>query len=73
MIHQETAEMETIRAYLPPKLPPEVIVDRVRAKMKELNIKDKKDIGKLTGAVMKDLKSQADGAVVKMIVERLLS
>ena len=59
-----------------------MIVGHVRAKMKELNIKDKKDIGsprnrsgeagKLTGAVMKELKGQADGTVVKNIIEGLL-
>ncbi len=72
LIQQETAELETIRAYLPPELSPDVIVDHVRAKMKESNIKDKKDIGKLIGAVMKDLKGQADGSVVKKIIESLL-
>jgi len=72
LIQQETAELETIRAYLPPELSPDVIVDRIRAKIKKLNIKGKKDIGKLTGAVMKDLKGQADGSVVKNIIESLL-
>ncbi len=80
LIHQETAELEIIRAYLPPELSHDIIIDRVRAKMKELNITDKKDSGKLTGAVMKDLKGrarlgvgQADGSVVRKIIEELLN
>ena len=80
LIQQETAELEIIRVYLPPELSHNTIVDRVRAKMKELNITDKKDAGKLVGVVMKDLKGQArlgvgqaDGSVVKKIIEKLLS
>ncbi len=79
LIQQETAELETVRAYLPPELSHDVIIDHVRAKMKELNIKDigsprnrSGEAGKLTGAVMKELKGQADGTVVKNIIEGLL-
>ncbi|MEK7621672.1 MAG: GatB/YqeY domain-containing protein [Patescibacteria group bacterium] len=74
LVQQETAELETIRAYLSdsPELSTKEITARVRAKMKELKISSKKDLGKLTGAVMKDLKGQADGAAVKAVVEKLL-
>ena len=73
LIQQETAELETLHAYLPPELSHDTIIDRVRAKMIKLKITNKKDIGKLTGAVMKDLKGQADGSVVKKIIESLLA
>lgn len=72
LVKQETAELKTVRAYLPPELSRAAIADRARAKMKELNIKDRKDAGRLTGAVMKDLKGQADGKVVKNVIDSLL-
>ena len=72
LVKQEEAELEVLRVYLPPELSVEVVEATVKAKIKELKIKDKKDIGKLTGAVMKDLKGQADGKVVKEVIEKLL-
>ena len=45
----------------------------VKMKIEELDVKDKSGIGKLTGAVMQELKGQADGSVVKEIIEKLLS
>ena len=72
LVKQETAELEILRAYLPAELSTKVIEKSVRAKMAELKIKDKKDGGKLIGAVMKDLKGQADGTAVKAIIEKLL-
>ena len=45
----------------------------IEAKMKELGITDKSKIGMRIGALMKELKGKADGAVVKVIAESLLS
>ncbi|MFH1170236.1 MAG: GatB/YqeY domain-containing protein [Candidatus Vogelbacteria bacterium] len=79
LVKQETAELEILKTYLLAsptggslELSTKVIEKSVRAKMAKLKIKDKKDIGKLTGAVMKDLKGQADGTSVKAIIEKLL-
>ncbi len=72
LVKQETTELEILKTYLPPELSIKVIEKSVRAKMAELKIKDKKDIGKLTGAVMKDLKGEADGTTVKKVIESLL-
>ncbi len=71
LVKQEEVELEVLRVYLPPELSTKEIEKSVKAKIAELKIKDKKDLGKLTGAVMKDLKGQADGAVVKAIIEKL--
>jgi uncharacterized protein YqeY len=45
-----------------------VIAERKKA---ELNITDKAKIGILTGAVMKEVSGQADGTIVKNIIESL--
>ncbi len=72
LVKQEEAELEVLRVYLPPELGAKEIEKSVKTKIAELKIKDKKDIGKLTGAVMKDLKGQADGSAVKAVIEKLL-
>jgi uncharacterized protein YqeY len=41
------------------------------AKKAEMNVTDKAGMGKLMGALMKDLKGKADGADVKTAVEGL--
>lgn len=72
LVKQETAELEIIKIYLPPELSEKEITKLIQKKITELGITDKKDAGKLTGAVMKDLQGQADGAIVKKIIESLL-
>lgn len=72
LVKQEEVELEVLRVYLPPELSTKEIEKSVKAKIVELKIKNKKDIGKLTGAVMKDLKGEADGATVKAVIEKLL-
>jgi uncharacterized protein YqeY len=44
-----------------------------RAKMNELGITDKSKMGMLMGAVVKEAKGNADGALVKEVVESLLN
>ncbi|HEY4476819.1 MAG TPA: GatB/YqeY domain-containing protein [Candidatus Paceibacterota bacterium] len=73
LVKQEATELETIRAYLPPELSREAITERVRAKISELKITNKKDTGKLIGAVMKDLNGEADGGAIKKAIEELLT
>jgi Asp-tRNA(Asn)/Glu-tRNA(Gln) amidotransferase B subunit len=41
------------------------------AKKTEMGITDKSKLGNLVGAVMKETKGQADGAIVKEIIEGL--
>ena len=48
-------------------------IEKVAKQLKEkLGVADKSKIGVLVGAVMKELKGQADGAEVKAVVEGLL-
>lgn len=65
----EKEELAVIEALLPEQLSREEIEAAVKAKIEELGVTDKSSAGKLTGAVMKDLKGQADGALVKEIID----
>lgn len=69
----ERAELAIIESLLPEQMSREQIESVVRAKMAETGTTDKSGAGKLTGAVMQELKGQADGAVVKEVIDSLLA
>ncbi len=64
----EKLELAVIEALLPAQMSREDIEKVVKAKKAEM---PDANIGMLTGAVMKELKGQADGAVVKEVIESL--
>jgi len=68
----EKAELAIIEAYLPAMMSREEIEKVAKAKMAELGVSSKADAGKFTGALMKELKGQADGGDVKAVVDNLL-
>lgn len=70
---EEDAETVVLERYLPALLSEEEVEKTVHAKMTALSITDKSKQGQLIGAVLAELKGKTDGAVVKKIVERLLS
>ncbi len=70
LVESETAELSIIETYAPKLMPIEEILVLARAKKAEMNA-DKSKMGQLMGALMKDLKGQADGADVKKAVEIL--
>ena len=69
----EKAELPYLEKYLPAQMSEDEIRPLIEAKMKELGVVDKSGVGKLLGALMKDLKGEADGNLVKSIVDGLLS
>ncbi|MDO8566809.1 MAG: GatB/YqeY domain-containing protein [bacterium] len=71
LVEPEKAELAILESYLPPMMSPKEIEKIARAKMAELGISNKADTGKLTGALMKDLKGKADGSDVKAVVDSL--
>ncbi len=73
LVEPEKAELAIIESYLPQMMPREEIEKVVRTKMAELGVSSKADAGKLTGALMKELKGKADGGDVKAVVDSLLS
>lgn len=69
----EKEELAVIEALLPEQLSREEIEAAVKAKIDELGVTEKSGAGKLTGAVMQELKGQADGAIVKEVIDSLLT
>lgn len=68
----EQQELAIISMLLPEQLTKEQIAVIVKAKIEELGFSDKSQIGKFMGAVMKDMAGNADGSVVKEVIEELL-
>ena len=73
LAEKEKAELAILENYLPVQVGEEKIREVVRAKKAELDITDKSGFGKLMGAVMAELKGQADGDAVKKVVDEELS
>lgn len=69
---KEKEELAIIEKYLPEMLGEEEIQKVIDAKKAEMGIEDKSQMGMFIGAVMKELKGQADGSVVKALVEKSL-
>ena len=72
LAQKEASELKIIEEYLPQMVSREEIEKVARAKKEELGVADASGAGKLTGAVMKELGGNVDGAVVKEIVASLL-
>ncbi len=68
---KEEAELKVIDGYLPAALPREEIVKIAQTKIAELGA-DKSKMGVLIGAVVKETKGAADGALVKTVIQELL-
>lgn len=69
---KEKEELKIIESYLPAMMSEESIKEIVLKIKNETGISDKSKIGQLMGAVMRETKGQADGNVVKKIVEENL-
>lgn len=66
---KETEELHILESFLPAQMSEEDIEKIVVAKIAELGVTDKSGMGKLMGAVMKETGGNADGTVVKKIIE----
>lgn len=65
---KEEAERVILESFLPPQMSEEDVQKIVITKKTELAVTDKKDIGRLMGAVMKEVSGKADSDVVKKLV-----
>lgn len=70
---EEEKQLEVLEKYLPKLMSEDEVRKVVEAKASELGITSVSDMGRLMGAVMKDLNGKADGAVVRQIVQEILS
>jgi uncharacterized protein YqeY len=73
LAENEKKEAEVLKKYLPAMLSDDEVEKVVDAKINEMGLSDKKDMGKLIGAVMGELKGKADGSVVRKIIENKLA
>jgi len=73
LAEKEAQELKIIEAYLPQMASREEIEKVAEAKKAEMGITDAAGAGKLMGAVIKALGGNADGAVVKDVVAKLLA
>jgi len=69
----EEKELKILVAYLPASMPKDDIKKVVLAKKAELGVTDKTGMGKLMGAVSKELKGKAEGSDIKDVVEAILA
>lgn len=68
----EKSELAILGTYLPTQMSREEVVVFIKKKQVELNM-DKSKKGQFMGIIMKDLKGQADGSMVKEIIDSLFS
>jgi uncharacterized protein YqeY len=71
LVAEEQAELNVLETYLPKNLPKSEIKKVAEKKKAEMKMNDKAKAGILVGAIMKELKGQADGADVKEVVDGL--
>ena len=73
LAEKELEELKIIEEYLPEQASAEQIEAVVKTKMEGVDKDDKAAVGKLMGAVMQEFKGNADGALVKQIVDKCFS
>jgi uncharacterized protein YqeY len=73
LVASEEAELKILETFLPQTMSKEDIKKIAQAKKAELGVTDKAGMGKFMGALMKELKGQADGNDVKEVVEGLFN
>lgn len=71
LVDIETDQLHILEEFLPKLMEESEIEEIVKAKIAELTTKDLSKKGMFMASLMKDLKSKADGALVKEIVDRL--
>lgn len=69
LVEKEQKEATIIETYLPTMMNEAEITAFVEAKIAELNITKAAEMGKLMGALMKELKGKADGQLINKVVK----
>lgn len=73
LVAKETLQLEILNEYLPAQMSEEDIKKIVSRVVKENNVSDVREMGRVMGMVMRELNGQADGNVVRNIVQNTLS
>ena len=72
LAEKETQEIEILSAYMPAQMSEEKVREIVKATLAEIGTTSKAEMGKAMGPIMGKLKGQADGNLVRKIVEEEL-
>jgi uncharacterized protein len=72
LVEKEQKEIEAIRKYQPPQLTQAEIEDLAKQCIAEAGAASKKDMGKVMGLLMPQVKGRADGKLVNQVVSGLL-
>lgn len=73
LVEKEQKDLEIVNEYLPELMSEKDVEKLVEKKIKQLGALDIQDMGKVMGAVMKELEGKADGNTVKNIVQNKLT
>jgi len=72
LVEQEQNEIEIVQKYLPEQLSEEQIINVLERILSRVGAETERDIGKVMGPAMQELKGKADGKVVKELVRKML-
>lgn len=70
LVENEEKELEIIQSYLPQQLPEYEVRIRVNQTFDQVKPASSKDMGKVMGVLMKELKGIADGKLVQELVKK---
>jgi uncharacterized protein YqeY len=73
LVAEEKAELNIVESFLPNMMSKDQVKEIALRKKEELGITDKSKLGIFIGAVMKETKGEADGALVKEVVEEIFN
>ncbi len=72
LLEKEESELAIIAAYLPEQLSESEVVDELKSIIQQVGAEGPKDMGKVMGLAMKELRGKADGTLVQQCLKQLL-
>jgi uncharacterized protein YqeY len=72
LLEKEEAELAIIASYLPQQLTEDQVIDVLKGLIAHIGAEGPKDMGKVMGLAMKELRGKADGILVQQCLKSLL-
>jgi uncharacterized protein len=72
LLEKEESELAIIAGYLPEQLSESEVVDALKSIIQQVGAEGPKDMGKVMGLAMKELRGKADGTLVQQCLKQLL-
>jgi uncharacterized protein YqeY len=72
LLEKEESELAIIAAYLPEQLSESEVVDALKLIIQQVGAEGPKDMGKVMGLAMKELRGKVDGTLVQQSLKQLL-